>query len=47
MYKRQELVSNIVDLPCCENGAAIDDDNSDNYNESLSVHIRGILIVEY
>ena len=40
VYKRQ------VDLPCCENGAAIDDDNVDNYIEYLPVHRRGILIVD-
>ena len=43
---RTERVSNIVDLPGCENSAAVDDDNVDSYIECLSVHRRGILIVD-
>ena len=38
----------IRDRPCYESGAAIDDDNGDNYIDSLPLHnICGILIEKY
>ena len=43
---KRERISNIVDLPCCENGTAIDNDNGDSYIECLPVHRRGILIID-
>ena len=39
-----ERVNKIKNLPCCENSAAMDDDNVDNYIEYLPVHRMGILI---
>ena len=40
----RERISNIVDLPCYENGVAIDDDdNGDSYIECLPVHRRCLL----
>ena len=42
----RERISNVVDLPCYENGAEINEDNIDNYIESLPIHRRGILIVD-
>ena len=41
----REKVSNIVDLPCYEDSAEINDDNVDNYIECLPVFRRGVLVV--
>ena len=48
VYKRQERerVSNIVDLPCYEDSAEINNNNVDNYIECLPVHRRGVLIID-